>query len=107
MLTSQTALIYTYVLWLIGKRDFGIGIKTLRDVVARWFFMSHTTGRYTSSPESRIEYDLARINDLKPGDGKAFCAELDRIVRSTFTGDYWAISQLVPTSSLSHKIYYG
>lgn len=92
MLTSQTALIYTYVLWLIGKRDFGIGLKTLRDVVARWFFMCHTTGRYTSSPESRIEYDLARINDLRPGDGKAFCAELDRIVRSTFTGDYWAIS---------------
>ena len=92
MLTSETALIYTYLLWLIGKRDFGIDLKTLRDVMARWFFMCHTTGRYTNSPESRIEYDLARINALRLGDGKAFCAELDRIVRSTFTGDYWAIS---------------
>lgn len=92
MLTSETALIYTYMLWLIGKRDFGIDFKTLRDVMARWFFMCHTTGRYTNSPESRIESDLARINALSPGDGRAFCAELDRIVRSTFTGDYWAIS---------------
>ena len=92
MLTSETALIYTYLLWLIGKRDFGIDLKTLRDVIARWFFMSHTTGRYTGSPESRIESDLARINGLKTGDGKAFCTELDRIVRATFTGDYWEIS---------------
>lgn len=92
MLTSETALIYTYLLWLIGKRDFGIDLKTLRDVMARWFFMCHTTGRYTNSPESRIESDLGRINALKPGDGGAFCAELDRIVRSTFTGDYWEIS---------------
>ena len=92
MITSETAIIYTYVLWLMGRRDFGLDLKTLRNVIARWFFMAHTTGRYTSSPESRIESDLGRITALEPGDGQAFCAELDRIVRSTFTGDYWEIS---------------
>ena len=92
MLTSQTALIYTYVLWLIGKRDFKLDLKTLRHVISRWFFMCHTTGRYTNSPESRIESDLGRISALEGGDGAAFCAELDRIVRSTFTRDYWEIS---------------
>ncbi len=92
MVTSETALVYTYILWLIGKRDFGLDLKTLRGVIARWFFMAHTTGRYTSSPESAIEADLGRIAALEPGDGAAFCAELDRIVRSNFTGDYWDIS---------------
>ncbi len=92
LVTSETALIYTYVLWLIGKRDFHLDLKTLRGVIARWFFMAHTTGRYTSSPESSIEADLGRIAALAPGDGAAFCAELDRIVRSNFTGDYWDIS---------------
>ena len=92
MVTSETALIYTYLLWLIGKRDFGLDLKTLRAVIARWFFMAHTTGRYTSSSESTIEADLGRIVALEPGDGAAFCAELDRIVRSNFTGDYWDIS---------------
>ncbi|MFT3799558.1 DUF262 domain-containing protein [Microbacterium sp.] len=92
MVTSETALIYTYVLWLIGKRDFGIDRKRLRGVIARWFFMAHTTGRYTSSPESAIEADLGRISALAPGDGAAFCEELDRIVRSNFTRDYWEIS---------------
>lgn len=92
MITSETAVIYTYLMWLIGRRDFGLDLKTLRGVIARWFFMAHTTGRYTSSPETAIEADLARISTLADGDGQAFCAELDRIVRSNFTGDYWEIS---------------
>jgi hypothetical protein len=92
MIASQNALIYTYILWLIGKRDFGLELKTLRPLIARWFFMAHTTGRYTSSPESTIEADLSRISALSPGDGDAFKSELDRIVRSNFTGDYWEIS---------------
>ncbi|MEM7325880.1 MAG: DUF262 domain-containing protein [Actinomycetota bacterium] len=92
MITSENALIFTYILWLIGRRDFGLDLKTLRSVIGRWFFMSHTTGRYTSSPESQIESDLGRLAALEPGDGEAFCAELDRIVRSNFTGDYWEIS---------------
>ena len=92
MIASENAVVYTYVLWLIGKCDFGLDLKTLRGVIARWFFMAHTTGRYTSSPESQIEADLGRIVALTPGDEQGFCDELDRIVRSNFTGDYWDIS---------------
>ena len=92
MITSENALIYTYVLWLVGRRDFGLDLKSLRGVIARWFFMAHTTGRYTSSPESAIEADLGRISLLPAGDGQAFCNELDRQVKANFTRDYWEIS---------------
>lgn len=92
MISSDNAIIYTYAMWLVGRRDFGLDYRTLRSVIARWFFMVHTTGRYTSSPESSIESDLARISHLPPGDGQAFCDALDRIVRANFTGDYWEIS---------------
>ena len=92
MIASESAVIYTYVLWLIGKCDFSLDLGTLRSVIARWFFMAHTTGRYTSSPESQIEADLSRLVALKPGDAQAFCDELDRIVSANFTGDYWEIS---------------
>ncbi len=92
MIISETALFYTYVLWLIGKRDFGLKFNDLRGVIARWFFMAHTTGRYTSSHETRIEGDLGRISALNDGDGRAFCAELDRIIDSNFTRDYWRTS---------------
>lgn len=92
MISSDTALIYSYALWLVGRVDFGLGYQTLRGVISRWFFMSQLTGRYTNSPESQIESDLNRVKELTPGDGAAFCAELDRIVRANLTGDYWAIS---------------
>jgi hypothetical protein len=109
MVTSENALVYTYILWLIGRRDFGLDLKTLRAVIARWFFMAHTTGRYTSSPESQIESDLGRVGDLVSGDGVAFCAELDRIVRSNFTGDYWDITlpNRLDTSSARSPVLYA
>ncbi len=92
MVTSRNALVYAYVIWLIGRRDFGLDHKALRAVIARWFFMSHTTGRYTGSHETQIEADLGRLAALAPNDGHAFCDELDRLVRATFTNDYWDIS---------------
>jgi hypothetical protein len=54
--------------------------------------MAHTTGRYTTSPESQVEADLTRLSSLDTPSGEAFCAELDRIVRANFTGDYWDIT---------------
>jgi hypothetical protein len=92
MITSNNALLFSYAMWLIGRKDFGLDTATIRPVIARWFFMSHTTGRYTSSPESQLEADLGRISELPPGKGDAFIAELDRIVRANFTTDYWEIT---------------
>lgn len=92
MVSSETALMYVYILWLVGRHDFGIEIKNLRDVIARWWFMAHTTGRYTGSSETQIEADLNRIRALSDGDSEGFCRLLDRIVQDTFTRDYWEIT---------------
>lgn len=92
MITSESTVLYSYALWLVGQRDFGLDFRTLRPVIARWFFMAQTTGRYTSSPESALESDLQRLSDLPAKDGQAFIDELDRQVRANFTNDYWQIS---------------
>ncbi|MET7655124.1 hypothetical protein [Streptomyces sp. NPDC005486] len=92
MITSDNALLYSYTIWLIGRHDFGLTVDELRPEIGRWFFMAHTTGRYSNSPESQMEFDLGRIGSLPPGDGRAFTAELDRIIAANFTGDYWDIS---------------
>lgn len=92
MVSSSNAIIFSYVLWLIGRCYHGIDIRRLRSVISRWFFMAHATGRYTSSPESQLETDLGRIGQLAKSDGEGFIGELDRVIRSNFTGDYWEIS---------------
>ena len=64
MITSQTTLLYSYVFYLIGKQDFYVDHYALRNVIARWFFMSSMTGRYTGSPETVMEQDLARLRGI-------------------------------------------
>jgi len=108
MISSDNALLFSYAMWLIGRFEFGLDLPTLRPVIARWFFMAHTTGRYTSSPETQLEADLGRIADLPEGDADAFVAELDRIVKANFTNDYWEISlpnRLDTSSSRSPALF--
>lgn len=91
MVTSESAVLFCYVLWLIGRCDFGLDRRRLRGVMSRWFFMAHTTGRYTGSTETLVEADLRRL-ESSAHDDEAFCAELDRIISATFTRDYWEVS---------------
>lgn len=105
-ITSKTGLLYTYALYLIGKRDFSVDAYRLRNVMARWFFMTSLTGRYTNSPESVMEQDLARLRDVEDADG--FVALLDRIVEETLPGDYWAITlpgALATTAAYSPTLF--
>lgn len=90
MITSQNALLYNYVFYLIGKRDYGLDQHSLRDIIARWFYMTTLTSRYTGSFESTMEQDLSRLRDVS--DGSAFVAFLDRTINETLTEDYWKIT---------------
>ncbi len=92
MISSENTILFSYILWLIGKYKFDLDHATLRSVISRWFFMAHTTGRYTTSAATRLEADLNRISDLYQNDGTEFCKRLDKEVRGAFTNDYWTIS---------------
>ena len=48
-------------MYLIGKHDYGVKLKQLREVMARWFFMSSLTARYSFSPETTVAADLRRF----------------------------------------------
>lgn len=106
MITSQMALLYAYTFYLIGKRDYHVEAYTLRNTIARWFFMTALTGRYTGSPETVMEQDLARLRDVR--DARGFVAVLDRIVDDTFTDDYWNITlpnELATSSPRSPSLF--
>lgn len=89
-ISSQNAVLYTYALWLIGKHDFHVDLFRLRDVIARWFFMVSLTGRYSGSPESRMEQDLALLRGL--GTAEQFVSTLDKEIDAVLTKDYWEIT---------------
>jgi hypothetical protein len=106
MISSQTALLYSYALFLIGKRDFGIDPHTLRNIIGRWFFMASITDRYTDSPEATMEQDLARLRGLTSG--SEFVSNLGQVIADTFTEDYWNITlpnELATSSSRSPSLF--
>jgi len=106
MITSQMALIYAYTMYLIGKNGFKVEPFELRDCIARWFFMTSLTGRYTTSPEGAMEADLARLRNVKDANG--FCNVLNLIINDTFTDDYWNITlpnDLATSSARSPSLF--
>lgn len=88
MLTAHGNLLFSYVIYLIGKRDFKVEPNQLREVVAQWFFMSSLTSRYRS--EGDLEADLANLRKLSTAD--EFLATLNQVIRDQLTNDFWEIA---------------
>ena len=106
MISSETAIIYSYVLYLIGIKDFGIDKPTMRQAIAEFFFMATLTGRYTSTPETRFEAHLSMIRDLP--DGTTYLAKLREICATTLTPDFWSItlpSQMATSAAQSPSLF--
>ncbi len=102
MISSENNLMFSYLMYLIGHRDYDIDRRTLREAIAQWFFMTSLTGRYTGNFESRVEQDLRRIAEAKSGE--YFMATLSGIIDTALTEDYWTIQ--LP-SSLETSSAYG
>jgi hypothetical protein len=90
MISSINGLLYAYAFYLIGKYDFNVDNRALRKIIARWFFMTALTGRYSGSFESLMEQDLNRLRELNTA--VEFVSTLDRVIRDTFTDDFWNIT---------------
>ena len=74
----------------IGKYDFNMDLYGLRNLVARWFFMTTLTARYSASPETTMESDLARLRSIT--DAVSFVKNFDQVISDTLTEDFWAIT---------------
>lgn len=100
-ITSSLNLVYSYVIFLLGRTRFQVELAELRTLVAKWVFMSQLTGRYTGSSESQMQKDLDLFANLEEGDAAGFRRMVDRTIEITLTGDYWQFSlpQLLVTST--------
>jgi len=89
-ISSQNNLLMSYILYLMGRTEFQVDEFRLRGIIARWFFMSSLTGRFTGSPESAMEFDLARFRGLTNAD--RFVATLEQACELAMTDDFWNIA---------------
>ena len=90
MISSRNNLLFSYILYLIGRTDYNVPNNLLRQAISRWFFMSAVTGRFTRSPESAMESDLAGLRGVATSE--EFLKYMNRICNRTLTNDFWSIT---------------
>lgn len=109
MITSQNTVLYTYALWLIGRVRHHVPIDRLREMMACWFFMSQLTGRYTSSPETRIQEDISRLDAIPDQSAEGFITTMSNQIETAVPPDWWKITlpENLHTSSTTAPAYVG
>ena len=90
MISSNNALLFAYAFYLIGRVRFAVPEHALQKAIGRWFFASSLTGRYTSSPETIMDGDLARLRGVH--DATDFLKQLDEVIAAELTNDFWTIT---------------
>lgn len=90
MVSSQSALLYAYAFYLLGRIQSGVPDHVLRKLIGRWFFASSLTGRYTGSPETVMDADLNRLE--KATGAESFVRVLEEAMASELTNDFWSIT---------------
>ena len=90
MISSNNALLFAYAFYLIGRVRFAVPEHALQKAIGRWFFASSLTGRYTSSPETIMDGDLARLRGVQ--DTTEFLKQLDEVIAAELLNDFWTIT---------------
>ena len=90
LVSSQTAILYAYAFYLIGRTKHQVPEHVLQKLIGRWFYASTLSGRYSTAPESTMDGDLNRIKGLTTGD--EFVTKLNGIIHDTLTPDFWNIA---------------
>lgn len=107
IIASSNAVVFSYVLYLIGKLEYKVESIRLNKIISKWFFMSAITYFYTGSTESEVERQFADLRSVHTAD--EFIAYLEKSIASRFTDDYFALTlpNELNTSSAISPAWYG
>lgn len=107
LVASSNAVVFSYILYLIGKYDYRVSSLELQKVIRKWIFMSTITGFYTGSTESEVEKQFADLRDVHDADG--FVAYLNTVIANKFTDDYfeYSLPAELNSSSATSPAWYG
>lgn len=107
LVASSNAVVFSYVLYLIGKYDYKVSTIELQKIMRKWIFMSTITGFYTGSTESEVEKQFADLRDVH--NAGEFVAYLDTAIANKFTDDYfdYSLPAELNSSSATSPAWYG
>ncbi|WP_206832764.1 DUF262 domain-containing protein [Alicyclobacillus fructus] len=100
LITSQNALNFSYILFLILK-ELGVKENEIERYVRRWFVLSMLTGRYSGSSETNIEYDVRQVVT------QGIHVYADAIIRGELSDAFWevALPEEMETSVVSSPYF--
>lgn len=104
---SNNAVVYCYVMYLIGKYEYKVKSVDLNKIITKWIYMSTVTYFYTSSPESTVEGLFADLRDVDSAE--AYIKYMDDFIASRFTDDFFNVTlpKDLVTSSTTSPTWYG
>jgi hypothetical protein len=107
LVASSNAVVFSYVLYLIGKYDYKVSSVELQKIIRKWIFMSTITGFYTGSTESEVEKQFADLRDIHNAD--EFVEYLNSVIANRFTDDYfeYSLPSELNSSSATSPAWYG
>ena len=87
IIASSNAVVFSYVMYLLGKYEYKVPTMELQQIIKRWVFMATITGFYTNSPESTVERQFADLRDVQTAE--EYVKYLDNTIRMRMTDDYF------------------
>ena len=90
LIASSNAVVFSYVLYLIGKLEYKVDSVRLNKIISKWFFMAAVTYFYSGSTESEVERQFADLRGIHTAD--EFVAYLENAIASKFTDDYFSVT---------------
>lgn len=106
LIASSNAVVFSYVLYLIGKTEYRVDSVRLNRTISKWFFMAAITYFYTGSTESEVEKQFADLRNVHNAD--EFIEYLESVIASKFTEDYFNLtlpSELNTSAAISPSWY--
>lgn len=83
LISSQNVLDFAYVVFLKLALSGEVGKTEIKRYVSKWLVMSILTGRYSASPESRMDQDIRNINE------KGVVKYLEEIEAAELSDAFW------------------
>lgn len=97
LINSQNALDFAYVVFLKLMQSKEVEKIQIKRLVSKWFVMSILTGRYSGSPETRMDQDIRNINE------KGVEKYLEEIENAELSDAFWeyGLVQRLETPNIS------